>query len=611
MKKLVCILLLITIATKATCVENIESDSGDGAKDDSNKEYEDIRVIKRDAVQVAKSECIPEKRLKREELVGAPISTQPDDKDVQNLIHEALATLSGQSYGETYSLSSIDSVTTQVVAGITYKIKGKFSSKNNVDKECTMEIWSRSWLRLNLVTMTCGEDKPYEFEVRTNGNEINRVRRQVPGSPKQIAIDRPDVTQRVQDALEAIVGSDSNAQFSLSRIINATEKVVAGKLYTIQAEFDLPTGANKVLCMIEIWSRPWLNTNNVTMTCDGTTEPYISAYRQKRSLLYNHRDENTAKTNSQIVEENLFNNFVRTFKRNYRNSLESDMRFRIFKSNLFKIEQLNAYEQGTAKYGITEFADMTSAEYFQRTGLLPQNSSLSNEIKNSMATIPDIPLPRDFDWRDKNAISPVKNQGNCGSCWAFSVTGNIEGLHAIKTGKMEEYSEQELVDCDTVDNGCNGGLPDNAYKAIEQLGGLELESEYPYSAKAGQCHFNKTMSHVKVTGAVDLPKNETAMAQWLIENGPLSIGINANAMQFYHGGVSHPWRPLCLHSSIDHGVLIVGFGISEYPLFNKTLPYWIVKNSWGPQWGEQGYYRVYRGDNTCGLNSMVSSAVLE
>lgn len=149
------------------------------------------------------------------------------------------------------------------------------------------------------------------------------------------------------------------------------------------------------------------------------------------------------------------------------------------------------------------------------------------------------------------------------------------------------------------------------FRAIEQIGGLEYENEYPYEAKKEQCHFNASMSHVKVKGAVDLPKDEKAMAQWLVTNGPISIGLNAAAMQFYHGGVSHPYHFLCRASNIDHGVLIVGLGQADFPALNKTLPYWIVKNSWGPSWGERGYYRVYRGDNTCGINSMASSAVLE
>jgi len=206
----------------------------------------------------------------------------------------------------------------------------------------------------------------------------------------------------------------------------------------------------------------------------------------------------------------------------------------------------------------------------------------------------------------------VKNQGSCGSCWAFSVTGNIEGLHAIQSGQLKSFSEQELVDCDDLDAGCNGGLPDNAVKFIEKEGGLEFESDYPYTAhRSKACNFNESLSRVRVAGVVDFKKGEEdSMAKWLISNGPISIGINANAMQFYRGGISHPWKALCRPSSLDHGVLIVGFGVAEYPAFNKTMPYWIIKNSWGPKWGEQGYYRVHRGDNTCGVSSMASSAVL-
>lgn len=164
------------------------------------------------------------------------------------------------------------------------------------------------------------------------------------------------------------------------------------------------------------------------------------------------------------------------YNRKYESLREEKQRYGIFKKNLAIIDQLNAMEQGTALYGITDFADMTIGEYRLRTGLIPLAAG-ENHIPNPIAGIPDIELPEEFDRREKGAVSEVKNQGGCGSCWAFSVTGNIEGLHAIKTGKMEEYSEQGLLDCATLDNGCGGGLSDNAYKAIEQIGGLELESD--------------------------------------------------------------------------------------------------------------------------------------
>jgi cathepsin F len=161
-----------------------------------------------------------------------------------------------------------------------------------------------------------------------------------------------------------------------------------------------------------------------------------------------------------------------------------------------------------------------------------------------------------------------------------------------------------------LDEGCGGGLPENAYKAVQKLGGLETEQEYPYDGKNEKCHFKSALAKAQITGFVELPKNETLLASWLVKNGPVSIGINANAMQFYFGGVSHPWKFLCSPKQLDHGVLIVGYGVHTTSIRHKTMPYWLVKNSWGPHWGEQGYYRVYRGDGTCGLNQMATSAVI-
>jgi cathepsin F len=154
--------------------------------------------------------------------------------------------------------------------------------------------------------------------------------------------------------------------------------------------------------------------------------------------------------------EIMFKHFEKKFERKYLNDFERSERMKIFKKNMHLIDLLNKNEMGTAKYGINEFADLTQKEYLRKTGLMPPKES-ENILRNPIADIPDVPLPEEFDWRDKGAITAVKNQGNCGSCWSFSVTGNIEGLHAIKTGKLEAYSEQELLDCDTTDNACNGG----------------------------------------------------------------------------------------------------------------------------------------------------------
>lgn len=152
---------------------------------------------------------------------------------------------------------------------------------------------------------------------------------------------------------------------------------------------------------------------------------------------------------------------------------------------------------GTAEYGDTEFSDLTEEEFKERrTGLKPLMRHGASNLRQ--AEIPDVELPEEYDWRNYNAVTPVKDQGSCGSCWAFSVTGNIEGMYGVQHGELVSLSEQELVDCDVLDSGCNGGLPENAYKAIQDLGGLELETDYPYNAHENKCHFDKNITRVQV-----------------------------------------------------------------------------------------------------------------
>jgi len=217
--------------------------------------------------------------------------------------------------------------------------------------------------------------------------------------------------------------------------------------------------------------------------------------------------------------------------------------------------------------------------------------------------------PANWDWREHLTIK-VKNQGQCGSCWAFSAVGNIEGQYELKTKKNALFSEQQLVDCDTVDQGCNGGLMDQAFTYLENSGVMN-SADYPYTGRGGNCQFDKTKAVANVTGykfasgekegAVD----EDALKQMLYENGPFAIAINASTLQFYFGGIMDPFSFLCNPKGLNHGVLLVGYGVEN----NK--PYWIIKNSWGSSWGEKGFFRIIAGKGACGMNTFVVTAEVE
>lgn len=521
------------------------------------------------------------------------------------------------------SVKQILEATSQVVSGRLVKIKALLKLGDN-DVTCLFEVWEQSWIPDGRkVKVECDNQKKYALTQNpvSQREKLRSKRDTRVGAPSDVNNDDKAVVELLTTHLKRLDTGGEDV-FELVSIEKVTKQVVAGLKYVIKGSFRVGKEDPKD-CSIEIWTRPWIEGNEGTeIKAECADGVRLKTKRTKRSLRQPmpgrhdkfHSKETSEMKAHELKSDVLFENFMVKYHRRYSNELEHKMRLRIFKKNLHKIDMLNKHEQGTAKYAITSFADHTEKEYLQKTGLVLRDHG--NELRNPIADIPDIEiedLPTEFDWTAKGAVTSVKNQGNCGSCWSFSVTGNVEGLHAIKSGKLEAYSEQELLDCDTTDNACNGGYMDDAFKAIEKLGGLELEEEYPYKAKKQKkCLFNSTLSHVKVKGVVDMPKgDEIAIQKYLVTNGPISIGINAAAMQFYRGGVSHPWKILCRKSDLDHGVLLVGYGIKSYPMFNKTLPYWKIKNSWGPKWGEQGYYRIYRGDNSCGMAEMASSAVLE
>ena len=306
-------------------------------------------------------------------------------------------------------------------------------------------------------------------------------------------------------------------------------------------------------------------------------------------------------TNAQKLYD--FHNWRVTYNKTYTTEKNLTVYYRNW---LYNRDYINTYNQqeNEFKLGINQFADadfkqLRQQSYYnrrlaERKFLEPKECELGSD------------LPLSVDWRTHGVVTPVKNQGECGSCWAFSATGSMEGQHARKTGKLISFSESQIVDCDTKDAGCGGGWMDGAFRYVISNNGIEPEKNYPYVPQFEICSANKTENVATFSNYHDVKGGENGLMKAVATVGPISVAIDASQsdFHFYQSGVYY--NPDCSTTILDHGVLVVGYGTTV----NGT-DYWLVKNSWGETWGNKGYIWMSRNkNNNCGIATQPSYPVV-
>ncbi|KAM9220564.1 LOW QUALITY PROTEIN: cathepsin W [Dugong dugon] len=313
----------------------------------------------------------------------------------------------------------------------------------------------------------------------------------------------------------------------------------------------------------------------------------------------------------------VFTLFQIQYNRSYSSPSEHARRLHIFARNLDQAQQLQEEDLGTAKFGVTPFSDLTEEEFAQVYGHQKAPGRVPNVSREVVPEEWGKSVPSTCDWRKWAEVTKtVRNQNNCKCCWAMAAAGNIEALWGIKYRQSVEVSVQELLDCNRCGNGCNGGFVWDAFVTVLNIRGLASEKDYPFRGndKAYKCQAKKHKTVAWIQDFIMLMDNE-AIASYLATHGPITVTINMKLLQHYQEGVIRATPTTCNPDHVDHSVLLMGFGKSksvarmpgEVPQGGaltrppRSTPYWILKNSWGPKWGEKGYFRMHRGSNTCGI----------
>jgi cathepsin L len=283
----------------------------------------------------------------------------------------------------------------------------------------------------------------------------------------------------------------------------------------------------------------------------------------------------------------------------YKSFAESKHRYSVFRYNY---DFVNTFDSETRGFtvAINEFADQT-AEEFSRWAC---GMNVSKVVENVPEVEVGASVPAEWDWRQHGAVTQIKNQGQCGSCWSFSATGSTEGAYFLGKGRLVALSEQNLVDCSTSEGnqGCNGGLMDQAFQYIIKNNGIDTEASYPYTATGpNTCRFNRNNVGATISTFTDVASGSESALLNAVALKPVSVAIDAShsSFQFYSGGVYN--EPACSSTALDHGVLAIGWGTES------GTAYWLVKNSWGTGWGMSGYINMSRNrGNQCGIATAAS-----